>query len=108
MDEPPTFEELQDAISATREDKAPGGCGIPAEVWKYGGIKLKDDIWKHEYMPQDWNYANIVPIFKKGSRKECGNYRGISLLSIAGKIMARIILNRLNDKVTPRVLPETQ
>ena len=115
LDEPPTFEELQDAISATRENKAPGGCGIPAEVWKYGGTKLKerlynliDDIWKHEYMPQDWKDANIVPIFKKGSRKECGNYRGISLLSIAGKIMARIILNRLNDKVTPRVLPETQ
>ena len=115
LDEPPSFEEVLDAITATRENKAPGGCGIPAEVWKYGGIKLKErlfdlivDIWEHEQMPQDWKDANIVPIFKKGSRKECGNYRGISLLSIAGKIMARIILNRLNDKITPHVLPETQ
>ncbi len=115
LDEPPRFEELLTAIAATRENKAPGGCGIPAEVWKHGGIKLKErlydlivDIWKDEQMPQNWKDANIVPIFKKGSRKDCGNYRGISLLSIAGKIMARIILNRINDKITPNILPETQ
>ena len=59
-------------------------------------------------MPQNWKNANIVPIFKKGSRKLCGNYRGISLLSIAGKIMARIILNRIIEKITPNILPETQ
>ena len=48
-----------------------------------------------------------MPIFIKGSRKECGNYRGISLPSIAGKIVACMILSRLNDKITPHV-PETQ
>ena len=53
-----------------------------------------------------WNIQNIKIL--KGSRKECDNYRGISLLSIAGKIMAHITLNRLNDKITPHVLPETQ
>ena len=36
-----------------------------------------------------------MTIFKKGSRTECGNYRGISLLSVAGKILAKILLNRL-------------
>ena len=94
LNEPPMFEELQNAIMATRENKTPGGCGIPAEVWKYDGTKLKEEstTWLLTsgnmsicHMPQDWKDANIVPIFKKGSRKECGNYRGISLLSIAGK-----------------------
>ena len=33
---------------------------------------------------------------EKGDRTECGNYRGISLLSAAGKIFARILLNRLS------------
>ena len=115
LDEPPRFEELADAIAATKENKAPGGCGIPVEVWKYGGVRLKERlfyliayIWENEEMPQNWKDANIVPIFKKGSRKDCGNYRGISPLSIAGKIMARIILNRINDKITPNILPETQ
>ena len=59
-------------------------------------------------MPQDWKDANITAIFKKGDRKDCGNYRGISLLSIAGKIMARILLNRVNQMISPVVLPETQ
>jgi len=115
LDDIPSFEELTKAIHYTRENKSPGGCGIPSEVWKYGGLKLQErlhelvvDIWNKEQVPQNWKDANIVPIFKKGSRKECGNYRGISLLSIAGKIMARIILNRINEKICPHILPETQ
>ena len=38
----------------------------------------------------------IVTIFKKGDRSACGNYRGISLISITGKIFARILLNWLS------------
>jgi len=38
----------------------------------------------------------IVHIFKrKGDRSVCDDHRGISLLSIPGKILARVILNRL-------------
>ena len=95
--------------------KAPGVCGIPTEIWKYGGMKLKRElyklvlnIWENEEMPPDWKESNIISIFKKGSTKECGNYQGISLLSIAGKIMARIILNRLYSLLSPNILPETQ
>ena len=87
----------------------------PAEIWKHGGEKLKRKlhdqilkIWEKETVPQDWKDANIVSLFKKGDRKDCGNYRGISLLSIAGKIMARIILNRLNTLLAHDILPETQ
>jgi exonuclease III len=114
LDDIPSFNELLAAINSCRENKAPGGCGIPAEVWKHGGLKLQEKlhdliahIWRTEQMPQNWKDANIVPIFKKGSRTECGNYRGISLLSVAGKILARIILNRL-DKICSHILPETQ
>ena len=39
--------------------------------------------------------GNIVPMYKKGSRAECGNYRGISLLSVVGKIYCihHLVLN---------------
>ena len=116
LDDVPSREELATAIVSAKENKAPGECGIPAEVWKHGGANLRErlyemivDIWISEQVPQDWKNANIVTIIvKKGSRKECGNYRGISLLSIARKIMACIILNRINEKISPKMLPETQ
>ena len=60
-------------------------------------------------MPQAWKDASIITIYKKGDRTDCGNYRGISLLSTAGKIFARILLNRLSTHITPEeVVPETQ
>ena len=115
LDNLPDETEFFNALSSTKENKAPGRCGIPAEVWKYGGEKLQQrlfdlikEIWDKEQVPQDWKDANITAIFKKGDRKDCGNYRGISLLSIAGKIMARILLNRVNQMISPVVLPETQ
>jgi hypothetical protein len=60
-------------------------------------------------MPQDFRDATIVARFKnKGSRTDCGNYNGISLLSIAGIILARIILNRLITSIPEQNLPESQ
>ena len=97
-----TIEELCLAINWTKNNKAPGPDGIPAEIFKVGGqmlaLKLRQlflKVWENEDLPPDLKNANIVTIFKKGDKSVCGNYRGISLLSIAGKILARILLNRL-------------
>ena len=48
-----------------------------------------------------------MTILKKGSRTECGNYRGISLLSVAGKILAKVLLNRLQP-LSESGIPETR
>ena len=56
-------------------------------------------------VPQAWKDASIVTVYKKGDRI---NYRGISFIFIAGKIFARILLNRLSTHITPEVVPETQ
>ena len=48
-------------------------------------------------MPQDWRDGNIAPIFKKGSKKEPGNYRPISLTSIQCKVMESIIKDQVVD-----------
>ena len=59
-------------------------------------------------MPADFKDALIVALYKnKGSKADCGNYRGIFLLSIAGKIIARVILNRLIT-ISEQILPEFQ
>ena len=57
--------------------------------------------------PQEFKDAMIVTIFKKGDRTQCGNYRGISLLSTAGKVLAKILLARL-QQVASKILPESQ
>ena len=82
---------------------------------KYGGANLSNRLHRwiikvlvEGHVPQAWKDVNIVTIYKKGDRTECGNYRGISLLSAAGKIFARIILNKLSSHITPEVVPETQ
>ena len=115
LDEAPTMKELQLAITSLADGKAPGVDGIPSEIWKHGGatiinslLKLIQQAWLEGTVPQEWKNANIVTIFKKGDRTQCGNYRGISLLTIAGKAFARILLNRLNAHITPEVVPETQ
>ena len=48
--------------------------------------------------------ATVVCLFK--NKTDCGNYRGISLLSIAGKILARVILNRLITNISEENMPE--
>ncbi len=111
----PTMEELEEAISTMKNNKAAGPDGIPAEIFKYGGQMLHEqihqllvNIWTNEVLPEDLRDAVIVTIYKrKGDRSECGNYRGISLLSTAGKILARIMNNRLRP-VAENILPETQ
>ena len=115
LDKIPTMEEMARAIAGLKDDKAPGGDGIPAEVWKHAGDNLFSRLhqlitnaWEMGSVPQAWKDASIVTINKKGDRTDCGNYRGISLLSIARKIYARILLNRLSTDITPEVVPETQ
>jgi hypothetical protein len=47
-------------------------------------------------MPDDWSTAIFCPIYKKGNKIECKNYRGISVLSTPYKILAKIVANILH------------
>ena len=47
-------------------------------------------------VPKEWKSACIVPLYKgKGDRFECANYRGISLLSVVGKVYGGILIERI-------------
>ena len=45
--------------------------------------------------PRDWKRANVTPIYKKGSRLDPSNYRPVSLISIAGKVLEWFVRRRL-------------
>lgn len=115
LDQPPTMEELKKALTCMANGKAPGVDGIPTELLKKGGPKLWKEllalmqkIWADESTPVDFKTANIAKIYKKkGDKSDCGNYRGISLLVAAGKLLAKIINIRLLQ-VVERVTPHSQ
>ncbi|KAK2573141.1 RNA-directed DNA polymerase from mobile element jockey [Acropora cervicornis] len=116
LDEPPSFDEVQTAVRKTNSHKAPGIDGLPAEVYKYGGDQLLEKLtslftlcWSKGEVPGDLRDAVIVSLYKhKGEKSDCSNYRGVTLLSTAGKILARVLLDRLIPAIVEEVLPESQ
>jgi hypothetical protein len=58
--------------------------------------QLFNTIRNKRVFKKEWKIALIQPIYKgKGDRKELGNYRGISLLPVLGKIYSRLLAYRL-------------
>jgi len=52
-------------------------------------------IWKKEELAVDWENSIICPIYKKGDRMHCKNYRSIMLLNVAYKIFATTLCKKL-------------
>jgi hypothetical protein len=79
----------------------PGIDQIPAELIKAGTRKIHSEIyklnsvWNKEELPEEWKELIIVPLYKKGDKTDCNNYRGISLLSTMCNILSNLILSRL-------------
>ena len=116
LDGCPTVAETQKAIDQLQTGKAPGADGIPPEIYKMGGLALVEHLtgifqsfWRKGELPQDLKDANIMHLYKnKGDKSVCDNHRGISLLSIAGKILTRVLLNRIIEHLADSVVSESQ
>lgn len=116
LDADPTIQEVSDALSQVNKGKAPGLDGITVELLLAGGDKVVRAIhhfimksWHGQPIPQDWIDGVLVTLFKgKGTKSVCDNYRGITLLEAVGKVLARLLLNRLQEQICNNVFPEAQ
>jgi len=90
--------------------KAAGSDNIPGELIKQGGTELKTRIhklimkkWDEETLPTEWTEGIICPIYKKGDRMICSNYRPITLLIVVYQIFSILINNRLTKIVESKL-----
>ena len=109
------IEEIAEVIKKAKNNKAPGIDNIPLEIIRAAGVtglywlhRIFNTAWRQQKTPTDWRKSIIVPIWKrKGSKRDCNQYRGISLLSHAGKLYAKIVEKRLRP-VLEQQLSNTQ
>ena len=91
-------------IKAMKDNKSPGVDGIPPKLLmetveqisiplaRVFNLSLKEGV-----VPFEWNEANIIPLFKKGSRNKSENYRPVSLTSVICKLLERLIKDHTVD-----------
>ena len=97
--------DVRKAVKKLKGGKLPGVDGITSEMLECGGECLLEWLKRvcnacvlEKKIPNDWMQAIIVPIYKgKDDRSKCKSYRGITLLSITGKVYGRILIEKVHS-----------
>ena len=85
---------MKNGLRKMKKGKALGPDDTPVEVWIALGnkgveflVNFFNRLLQGEKMPDEWRRSVLVPLYKgKGDIKECGNYRGIKLMSHSMKL----------------------
>ena len=98
--------EIKWALGSITMNKAKGGDGFTVELFqilKDDAVKVLHSICQHtgktQEWPKDWKRSAFISIPKKGSVKECLNYRTTALISHASKVMLKILQARFQQHV---------
>lgn len=46
--------------------------------------------------PSNWKIGEVIPVFKKGSKSDCANYRPLAMLNLNNKILESIVCDSLD------------
>ena len=91
-------------IRDIKDNNSPGVGGIPPklllEIVEQISIPLATVFnlsLEEGIVPLEWKEANIIPLFKKGSRNKSDNYRPVSLTSVICKLLERLIKDHVVD-----------
>ncbi|KAK3509001.1 hypothetical protein QTP70_015948 [Hemibagrus guttatus] len=97
-----TQAEVTEVVQQLLGGKAPGVDEIRPEHLKSLDVvelswltRLCNIAWWSGTVPLDWATGVVVPLFKKGDQRVCSNYRGITLLSLPGKVYSRVLERRV-------------
>ena len=81
------------AIEKFKSHKSPCIDQIPAELIKAGGRTIRHEIhkciisiWNKEELPEERKESTFIPVYKKGDKTDCSDYRGISLFQLHTKL----------------------
>jgi hypothetical protein len=101
----PSSLEVGITIAKLKRCKSSGIDQIPSDLIEIVGStlrsqihKLGNSLWNKEELSQQWKDSIIVPIYKKGDKTDCSNYRGMSLLPATYKILFNIRASKLTPK----------
>ena len=102
-----TNEKIVKVINELKANKSQGPDDFHPKLIKETVNKIKEPLCKifdkslqEGVLPDDWKKANVTPIFKSGDKKRAENYRPISLTSVPGKLLEKLIRNELVDHMT--------
>ncbi|KAK3548138.1 hypothetical protein QTP70_004870 [Hemibagrus guttatus] len=108
-----TQAEVTEVVQQLLGGKAPGVDEIRPEYLKSLDVvglswltRLCNIAWQSGTVPLDWATRVVVSLFKKGDQRVCSNYRGITLLSLPGKVYFRILERRVRPLVEPQIQEE--
>ena len=103
--------EVKWALGSITTNKTSVGDGIPVELFQIledDAVKVLHSIcqriwkthqwpWKTHQWPQEWKSSVFILIPKKGNAKECSNYRTMTLILHASKVMLKILQARFQQ-----------
>lgn len=101
-----TWNDIETACKFIKTGKSPGPDKITGEMLKGAGIigihllyRLFKKCWNEKVIPEEWKEGIIVPLYKKGDRRVCSNYRGITLTSQVGKLYERVMELKIRSHI---------
>lgn len=103
MNETPQEEEILNEMKKVK-DSAPGEDGVRMRYISCACPEVRAEVvrtvqFMFENRAERWEESvkagQVVPIFKKGDRNNRNNYRGVCLLAMASRIIARVLASRV-------------
>ena len=107
-DEEFTMEEILAVIEKLDPGKSPGEDGLNSEIlmkifkqFPTFLTGLYNVCLRKGYFPKQWKHSIRIPIVKPGKEgsTEVTTYRPISLLNIGGKVLEKLLIDRINHHV---------